>query len=257
MLTQTSLRLQVGSGGLAGNQKAKPKRRQQGKTVGSAGENLCSNPLCLKPLDHRGASARWCSNKCRMRVKSGLTVERQCLRDDCKRMFIPRTSIQIYCSFKCQQRVQGRNWYYAHKESCNISRKKYLASHREQTRKTTLDYRARNKLRLKEKATAYYQSHRELFMQQKYLRRAREKTPKQEMGRCYRYMKSIRARKSNKCYYCKRTFTLTPHFDHVIPLSRGGLHEIGNLCVSCPSCNLSKAATLPNALAVQQPLLSL
>lgn len=41
------------------------------------------------------------------------------------------------------------------------------------------------------------------------------------------------------CAYCgKRSDTL--HREHVIPLSRGGRHAIGNIVPACPRCNLSK-----------------
>jgi 5-methylcytosine-specific restriction endonuclease McrA len=32
----------------------------------------------------------------------------------------------------------------------------------------------------------------------------------------------------------------TNHLDHVIPLAWGGLHDISNLCLACPTCNLRK-----------------
>jgi 5-methylcytosine-specific restriction endonuclease McrA len=30
------------------------------------------------------------------------------------------------------------------------------------------------------------------------------------------------------------------HIDHIIPLSRGGRHSIGNLAPACAACNLKK-----------------
>ena len=39
------------------------------------------------------------------------------------------------------------------------------------------------------------------------------------------------------CAYCNGPFE---HIDHVIPLSKGGLHCLSNLRPSCQSCNLSK-----------------
>lgn len=41
-----------------------------------------------------------------------------------------------------------------------------------------------------------------------------------------------------KCAYCGATGDL--HMDHVVPLSRGGTHTIGNVVPACPTCNLSK-----------------
>jgi 5-methylcytosine-specific restriction endonuclease McrA len=34
------------------------------------------------------------------------------------------------------------------------------------------------------------------------------------------------------------------HMDHVVPLSRGGRHSIGNVLPACPLCNLGKSARL-------------
>jgi 5-methylcytosine-specific restriction endonuclease McrA len=41
------------------------------------------------------------------------------------------------------------------------------------------------------------------------------------------------------CFYCKCNSTKLT-LDHVIPLSRGGTHSIGNLVGACGSCNSSK-----------------
>ena len=40
------------------------------------------------------------------------------------------------------------------------------------------------------------------------------------------------------CFYCGRKTELT--FDHVMPVSRGGRHSIGNVLPACGSCNSSK-----------------
>lgn len=42
------------------------------------------------------------------------------------------------------------------------------------------------------------------------------------------------------CAYCGTTENLT--FDHIIPLSRGGEHQIGNLVAACKPCNSRKHA---------------
>lgn len=49
-------------------------------------------------------------------------------------------------------------------------------------------------------------------------------------------------RYGGKCAYCDvRDYE---HFDHVIPLSRGGRHSIGNLLPACAPCNLAKGPRL-------------
>lgn len=47
------------------------------------------------------------------------------------------------------------------------------------------------------------------------------------------------ARYGGRCAYCDRK-PETLHRDHVVPLSRGGRHSIGNLLPACPPCNMSK-----------------
>lgn len=45
------------------------------------------------------------------------------------------------------------------------------------------------------------------------------------------------------CVYCGGP---AEHADHVVPLSRGGAHVVGNLVPACAECNISKSArTLP------------
>lgn len=55
------------------------------------------------------------------------------------------------------------------------------------------------------------------------------------------FIKGTREKKSVTCYYCDKGLPgKSVHFDHVIPLSKGGPHSVENLCVSCPNCNQSK-----------------
>ena len=42
---------------------------------------------------------------------------------------------------------------------------------------------------------------------------------------------------SKSCFYCGKK---SEHIDHVMPISRGGKHSIGNLVASCGACNSSK-----------------
>lgn len=51
------------------------------------------------------------------------------------------------------------------------------------------------------------------------------------------------------CYWCFRPCHDAFHVDHYYPLSKGGLHEVENLVISCPSCNLRKSSKDPIAWA--------
>lgn len=54
--------------------------------------------------------------------------------------------------------------------------------------------------------------------------------------------REILERQDGRCFYCKRPFSegLCPTVDHIVPLSRCGRHEIGNIAAACRSCNCSK-----------------
>jgi len=49
-----------------------------------------------------------------------------------------------------------------------------------------------------------------------------------------------------KCWWCGKPLTNGYHIDHRIPLARGGSNAPENLCLACPSCNMSKGAKLPH-----------
>lgn len=55
------------------------------------------------------------------------------------------------------------------------------------------------------------------------------------------WMHRCRTAFESRCYYCDKIMpSWAVHFDHVVPLARGGLHAIGNLATACAGCNLSK-----------------
>jgi len=55
-------------------------------------------------------------------------------------------------------------------------------------------------------------------------------------------MRRLVARYNGKCGYCNESDY--DHIDHIVPLSQGGRHAIGNLMPACAFCNLSKHAKL-------------
>ena len=73
------------------------------------------------------------------------------------------------------------------------------------------------------------------------------------------FIKSVRSKRTAVCYYCqKQVSTKDVHFDHMVPLSKGGPHSVENLCVSCAHCNLSKHdKMLQDFVKLGQQLLSL
>ena len=51
------------------------------------------------------------------------------------------------------------------------------------------------------------------------------------------------------CYWCGVKCADSYHIDHYVPLSKDGEHELSNLVIACPPCNLRKSAKDPYAFA--------
>jgi 5-methylcytosine-specific restriction endonuclease McrA len=63
---------------------------------------------------------------------------------------------------------------------------------------------------------------------------------------------NIISKQNNLCFWCNTKLEKI-HIDHIIPLIKGGRNDASNLVASCPSCNCSKGAKLPEEfLAYQQ-----
>lgn len=54
------------------------------------------------------------------------------------------------------------------------------------------------------------------------------------------------------CHWCEAKCPDDYHVDHYFPLSKGGKHEIENLVIACPSCNMTKQAKDPYEFAQER-----
>lgn len=90
-------------------------------------------------------------------------------------------------------------------------------------------------------------------------RRAKKLSVTVEKEKTEKWICEIRRRKLVTCYYCQKQLPGKDcHIDHVLALTKDGLHAIENLCTSCPPCNLSKGNRLiPQWFRNGQQVLSL
>lgn len=57
----------------------------------------------------------------------------------------------------------------------------------------------------------------------------------------------LKAAQKMKCANCKACLVkVGHHIDHIVPISKGGGHEVGNIELLCPSCNWKKHALMPH-----------
>ena len=137
----------------------------------------------------------------------------------------------------------------------------YAAANRKKLNAKQKVYAATNPEKVKACHAACRAANPEVYRQHHRRRRASKRAAAIGDSReIIQWEKTWRAQKTVKCHWCsKRIKPPTAHVDHVIPLSKGGAHALGNLCVSCSTCNLCKNAKPPEAwnASLPQPLLFL
>lgn len=163
-------------------------------------------------------------------------------------------------------RAKNRAWVKSNPEKMAASGKRYRAKYRAKIaiaqqrsrERKPLHYiekgRIRNanltpeQLRQKRKTTSlWHKAHPEYGLERNSRRRALNLAAGINLAGIQKWVASVRAQASFICYYCREPLPIAEaHFDHIIPLSRGGLHSASNLCVSCVTCNISKHAKLPH-----------
>jgi len=66
------------------------------------------------------------------------------------------------------------------------------------------------------------------------------------------WIKGWRSELIVKCHWCNVEFHPDNcHADHVMPIAKGGAHELSNLVISCKGCNLKKQAKHPDKWMAQ------
>lgn len=111
-------------------------------------------------------------------------------------------------------------YYEAHREGIAFKQKVYYEANREETATKTRAWRAANP-----------DSRRNSQLKRRALKRGN--------GTLKVTAKDLKRMLAKPCAYCGSP---AEHIDHVVPLSRGGGHSIGNLVGACAPCNLSKGA---------------
>ncbi len=155
--------------------------------------------------------------------------------------------------FRINKRDKAREWKHKNLEKLKAQR----IANRETILKWKAGYRKRHAESLRKKQSEYRKLNPSKILNQCAKRRAKMSghVAHSEMIQALYLFASTKAKKT--CYYCKNIFTCPVHVDHVIPLAKGGLHVIENLCFACPSCNLAKGSKLPEQMIQSQKILTL
>jgi len=63
-------------------------------------------------------------------------------------------------------------------------------------------------------------------------------------------LRELMAQQQGQCFYCHTVLGESYHIEHKLPLSRGGQHEPGNICLACPQCNMRKHDKTPEEFLI-------
>lgn len=161
-----------------------------------------------------------------------------------------------YCSQRCKSAVNVA--------STKIARRPYMeayrAAHREEAKRYAKTYRQANPSYVSNANRAWYQANKARVYENN--RRWRQDNPQAFLDQARNTQSVRRVRKisgdsrvvtrrdwlalcrrfGGRCAYCAERSDLT--MDHVVPLSRGGRHAIGNILPACDRCNKSKGGLL-------------
>jgi 5-methylcytosine-specific restriction endonuclease McrA len=131
----------------------------------------------------------------------------------------------------------NRNYYYSHKDTVNRRRRELYIEHRDYVSLYRKQLRKLDTEKFRSYERQYQKMHPEYGRETSRKRRAIELnasgngiTRKQETQLFEEY--------NYRCIYCGRKTSLT--IDHVIPLNRGGEHDISNAVPACNQCNAGK-----------------
>ena len=121
--------------------------------------------------------------------------------------------------------------------------KEWREEHREGVRlkQQSVEY----KLKMREYCKEHYRKNKAKYITKSDKRRALMAGAAVNLQGIQEWCSKVRSQKTFTCYWCSnRTPRARLHFDHIVPISRGGQHSIENLCASCSKCNWEKGSKL-------------
>jgi len=160
----------------------------------------------------------------------------------------PRTNAQ-----KAAAVERVKKWAIKNPERVKTNKQRWATRNAAEIREYTHTYYIDHKQSLIENKRRWRAENKAIFMAQ--CARYRKAHPEKSRERCSRRRARIHnatiepvnyidvlARDGRWCYLCEKDITLTDemHFDHVIPLSKGGAHTMENIRPTHGTCNVRK-----------------
>ena len=193
-------------------------------------------------------------------MKNDTQTLRKCT--ECGNTYTPKHKNNIYCSGKCADKVYNRKrrakaaetareWRKNNAERAHATAKAYRKANRQ-----TETARVRRWLKTPRGKETSARSNRTWKLNNpdrvaSYVLRRMQ--AEEEGGATTELIEEMWNNGDKTCYLCGIAIDITAHFlaatsrtiDHIIPISRGGKHELDNLAFACRKCNLRKGNKTP------------
>ena len=165
----------------------------------------------------------------------------------------PFTRIFSPMEAKLRRKLYMRRYLVAYKVKWNVENKKRRLAygvksywkHRQSRLVAWRAYYRRKKPHMIARQKEYYWKNRAKVRAYNSARcRKIKDTPTSEMDRIQLWLSEQLISTQRQCAYCKVSLPNKFDVDHIVPLSRGGKHELTNLCLACQQCNRSKGKKL-------------
>ena len=148
---------------------------------------------------------------------------------------------------------QQQKWAEANPEKVIEAERSRLEQAIERKRQQQQRWRKENPDKAREIQRKYRESHPEIYREasKKYIQanpevkraaEAKRKAKKRNNSRFRISTKELKELYAGPCSYCGAVGEMT--LDHVVPISRGGVHGVSNLVPACGPCNFSKGQKL-------------
>lgn len=167
------------------------------------------------------------------------------------------SGLQPRCKACCAEVQNARRL--ADPEANRIAQREYRRKNPERAKAWQARNKAKNGDKIRARAKAYYRANKERCIA--WVKENRKKNPERTRELARGWQAKRRALKAGGvsavetaewfkaqpkvCHWCGVKCAKNAEIDHIIPISRGGEHQLRNLCVACLPCNRSKHAKDP------------
>lgn len=136
--------------------------------------------------------------------------------------------LEYYYRNRERTSARSKEVYYSDIEASRAKHRQWYADHRAERTESKRRYRAKNP-----------------FVHRRQNSKRRAAVLNSEGSHTAEDLKLLWIEQGGLCAYCDMRLDVGCEVDHIIPLSRGGSDDIGNIALACPPCNGSKLHRTP------------